>query len=84
MFDGPPLEKLAPSGGSDPRSGGAWGYNGVDGPSRMVKWPTESGGEPSSSNCGASAGVKARQPPFFVYRVSDSDAAEALNFERDQ
>jgi len=26
----------------------------------MVKRPTESGGEPSSSNCGASAGVKAR------------------------
>ena len=25
LFDGPPLEKLAPSGGSDPRSGGAWG-----------------------------------------------------------
>jgi hypothetical protein len=33
-----------------------------DGPSRMVKRPTESGGEPSSSNCRASAGVKARQP----------------------
>ena len=33
----------------------------TDGPSRMVKRPTESGGEPSSSNCGASAGVKARQ-----------------------
>ncbi len=25
FFDGPPLEKLAPHGGSDPRSGGAWG-----------------------------------------------------------
>ena len=25
FFDGRPLEKLAPSGGSDPRSGGAWG-----------------------------------------------------------
>ena len=33
-----------------------------DGPSRMVKRPTGSGGEPSSPNCGASAGVKARQP----------------------
>jgi len=31
-----------------------------DGPSRMVKRPTGSGGEPSSPNCGASAGVKAR------------------------
>ncbi|MEY4733743.1 MAG: hypothetical protein RLZZ464_1809, partial [Pseudomonadota bacterium] len=27
----------------------------------MVKRPTGSGGEPSSPNCGASAGVKARQ-----------------------
>jgi len=27
-----------------------------------VKRPTGSGGEPSSPNCGASAGVKARQP----------------------
>ena len=33
----------------------------LDGPSRMVKRPTGSGGEPSSPNCGASAGVKARQ-----------------------
>lgn len=31
-----------------------------DGPSRMVKRPTGSGGEPSSPNCGVSAGVKAR------------------------
>ncbi len=31
-----------------------------DGPSRMVKRPIGSGGEPSSPNCGASAGVKAR------------------------
>ena len=29
----------------------------IDGPSRMVKRPTGSGGEPSSPNCGASAGV---------------------------
>ena len=29
-----------------------------DGPSRMVKRPTGSGGEPSSPNCGASAGVR--------------------------
>lgn len=35
-------------------------YNRPDGPSRMAKRPTESGGEPSSSNCSASAGVKAR------------------------
>jgi len=34
----------------------------VDGPPRMVKWPTGSGGEPSSPNCVASAGGKARQP----------------------
>ena len=27
FFDGPPLEKLAPPGGSDPRSGGAWGLH---------------------------------------------------------
>ena len=32
-----------------------------DGPSRMVKRPTGSGGEPSSPNCGVSAGGKARQ-----------------------
>ena len=31
-----------------------------DGPSRMVRRPTGSGGEPSSPNRGASAGVKAR------------------------
>ena len=31
-----------------------------DGPSRMVKRPTGSDGEPSSPNCGASAGVKVR------------------------
>ncbi|MDB5891889.1 MAG: hypothetical protein JWP47_2720 [Polaromonas sp.] len=35
-----------------------------DGPSRMVKRPTGSGGEPSSPNCGASAGVKARHLIF--------------------
>ena len=29
-----------------------------DGPPRMVKRPTGSGGEPSSPNCGASAGVR--------------------------
>ena len=32
----------------------------------MVKRPTGSGGEPSSPNCGASAGVKARQPHLSV------------------
>ena len=31
----------------------------------MGKRPTGSGGEPSSPNCGASAGVKARQPHFL-------------------
>ena len=36
-----------------------------DGPSRMVKWPTGSDGEPSSPNRGASAGVKARH---FIFR----------------
>ena len=35
----------------------------ADGPPRMVKRPTGSGGEPSSPNCVASAGGKARQPP---------------------
>jgi len=35
-----------------------------DGPPHMVKRPTGSGGEPSSPNCGASAGVKARQLPL--------------------
>ena len=33
-----------------------------DGPPRMVKRPTGSGGEPSSPNCVVSAGGKARQP----------------------
>lgn len=35
---------------------------GSDGPSHMVKRPTGSGGEPSSPNCGVSAGVKVRHP----------------------
>lgn len=34
----------------------------ADGPSRIVKRPTGSGGEPSSPNCESSAGVKARHP----------------------
>jgi len=33
----------------------------------MVKRPTESDGEPSSSNCRASAGVKVRHLPFSIY-----------------
>ena len=37
-----------------------------DGPSRMGKRPTGSGGEPSSPNRGASAGVKARHPFFSL------------------
>ena len=50
----------------------------LDGPSRMVKRPTGSGGEPSSPNCGASAGVKARQlslipaPDFLHHRCQKS------------
>ena len=43
-----------------------------DGPSRMVKRPTESGGEPSSSNCGASAGVKARQLTHCIHDTFSS------------
>ena len=39
-----------------------------DGPPRMVKRPTGSGGEPSSPNRGVSAGGKARQLLFFVRR----------------
>ena len=39
----------------------------LDGPSRMVKRPTGSGGEPSSPNCKASAGVKARHLLFCMY-----------------
>ena len=35
----------------------------------MVKQPTGSGGEPSSPNCGASAGVKVRHPSFFRAHV---------------
>ena len=46
----------------------------VDGPSRMGKRPTGSGGEPSSPNCGASAGVKARQP-LLENVNSDKDLA---------
>lgn len=38
-----------------------------DGPSRMVRQPTGSGGEPSSPNCGASAGVKARHSTCSVF-----------------
>jgi len=34
----------------------------------MVKRPTGSDGEPSSPNCGASAGVKARQPYSSEFR----------------
>ena len=40
----------------------AWVKIQSDGPPRMVKRPTGSGGEPSSPNCVASAGGKARQP----------------------
>src|SRR3954468_11515578 len=35
----------------------------ADGPPRMVKRPNGSGGEPSSPNCGASAGGKDRHSP---------------------
>ena len=56
--------KLRPLGGQRAtRSERTWGLIiRLDGPSRMVKRPTGSDGEPSSPNCGASAGVKARQP----------------------
>ena len=47
----------------------------ADGPPRMVKRPTGSDGEPSSPNCGASAGGKARQPcsrfPFVVNNLRE-------------
>ena len=45
FFDGPPLEKLAPSGGSDPRSGGAWGQQSFDGPP-LEKLAPSGGSEP--------------------------------------
>jgi len=48
-----------------------------DGPSRMVKRPTGSGGEPSSPNCGASAGVKARQLTF-IRAISRTFSATSL------
>ena len=80
--------KLAPSGGSDPRSGGAWGQYIIspDGPSRMVKRPTGSDGEPSSPNCGASAGVKARQPfsacaPAAPSSLADQKSIRAKNYQ---
>ena len=41
----------------------------------MVKRPTGSGGEPSSPNCGASAGVKARQLQFSVLFKSNTYVA---------
>ncbi len=53
----------------------------IDEPPRMGKRPTESGGEPSSSNCGYSAEGQAHQPHsnkkpdhfcvlgLFVYRL---------------
>lgn len=44
----------------------------------MVKRPTGSGGEPSSPNCEASAGVKARHPPFFL----NACVARALRYQR--
>ena len=39
FFDGPPLEKLAPMGGSDPRSGGVLGRY-FDGPplEKLAPW----------------------------------------------
>ena len=38
----------------------------------MVKRPTGSGGELSSPNCGASAGVKARHPSLFFQMSTSS------------
>lgn len=43
-----------------------------DGPSRMVKRPTGSGGEPSSPNCESSAGVKARHLSSLSTSISSS------------
>ena len=48
-------------------------YNHPDGPPRMVKRPTGSGGEPSSPNCGASAGVR------LVNLISSSDLDSAAH-----
>ncbi len=48
----------------------------IDGPSRMVKRPTGSGGEPSSPNCGASAGVKARH---LLLDTHPTDRSTRLN-----
>ena len=48
-----------------PKRAAPWLTIVLDGPPRMVKRPTGSGGEPSSPNCGASAGGKARQLPLF-------------------
>ena len=45
-----------------------------DGPSRMVKRPTGSDGEPSSPNCESSAGVKARHPTAYAL-VSNNNLA---------
>ena len=56
----------------------------ADGPPRMVKRPTGSGGEPSSPNCGASAGGKARQPPFTNQAISPRNAKSAGAFGRDK
>ena len=61
-----------------------------DGPSRMVKRPTGSDGEPSSPNCGVSAGVKARHlisphlPPDLLLpclAAVNTTCDLALNFE---
>ena len=41
----------------------------VDGPPRMVKRPTGSGGEPSSPNCGASAGVRLVNFPLPLFSL---------------
>ena len=49
---------------------------GGDGPPRMVKQPTGSGGEPSSPNCGVSAGGKARQLLFGMSADAEVPGAQ--------
>ena len=59
----------------------------------MVKRPIGSGGEPSSPNCGVSAGVKARHPILLHFRrdvtlfrlaVLEESAASRLTSQRNE
>ena len=51
----------------------------VDEPPRMGKRPTESGGEPSSSNCGYSAEGQAHQLTTIKKAASKFEAAFFIN-----